>query len=69
MKWLTDEVFVPEDDEERVEIDEEQYGFEEKLDREIQEASKEYLRRREEGVRIFRSEEDAYEEDAIVDSD
>jgi len=57
MQWLSDEVFLREDDEEQAEIDEEQQAYEEDLANQIEEASRAHQHKRKEAVAILRNEE------------
>jgi hypothetical protein len=63
MRWLTDEVFTPESNETRTELDEEQRVFEEELAREIEREGEVCRNLREEARRIIRETPDANGQD------
>lgn len=54
VRWLTDEVFVQQDDEEKADMDEEQYMFEEDFSESLRMARDEFRRQRKEAVDEFR---------------
>lgn len=54
MKWLTDEVLTPQNNEVRAEVNEEQRTYEAQLAAEIAQAGEALRRRREEASRILR---------------
>ena len=54
VRWLTEEVFVQQDDEEKADMDEEQYAFEEDFSESLKMAKDELRRKRKEAIEEFR---------------